>query len=434
VTARKFVVIVPDGAADRHRPGGRSPLEAARTPHMDRVAREGVSGRMRTLYPDLPRESLVAQLGMLGWAPHRHYPGGRASCELLALAGVGMDEGDLAFRANLVRMDGPMLASYNADYLTTAQGAALAARLREGLGAEFPEIDLHHNSDFRTVMVVRGARAGPSQVRCPEPHESHGATFDIGALVEGVDARGRAVAAHINAYLTRAAALLAGERANALFPWSPSAPLRLPSFAASTGFSQPAAAVGAMDFLAGMARAGGMHFCRVGNGRPDTDYAAKGAAAVRLLEEGFGLVFVHVNAPDEAAHMGDTALKIHCLEQVDAGVVGPVVEHFRRRSAELGGVMVVPDHYTNSGPELAGRRRIQVHSMDPVPFALWNGHDRDGVDRFGEAAAAHGLHARTGLTHMDLLALLGAVPPRAHRRDVVSLAVGESPLALRDSA
>ena len=410
MSARRYVVVVPDGGGDRHRVGGLSPMEAAHTPYMDFLAREGVSGLMRTLYPDLPRESLVAQLGMLGWEPHRYYPGGRASCELLALNGMQLDEGDLAFRANLVRMEGRTLASYNADYIGNAEGAAVVERLRAALGDAFPDVEVRHNSDFRTVLVLRGARVHPGQLSCAEPHESQGMQFDLDRLVRGKDVAGHRVAARVNAFLREAARALADEPANALFPWSASLPLRLPSFRSNTGFPGPAGVVGAMDFLCGIARAGGMEFRKVGDGRPGTDYAGKGEMAVRLLEEGYELVYVHVNAPDEAAHMGDVELKIRCLERIDAEVLRPVVEYFLARPEELGGVVVVPDHYTNSSPELSGVQRCQVHSMDPVPFALWNGRDRDAVTRFGESPATGGRYADAGLDHLSLLSLIGAVP------------------------
>ncbi|HEX2093721.1 MAG TPA: hypothetical protein VHG28_15065 [Longimicrobiaceae bacterium] len=411
MTRPRYVVIVPDGAGDSYRVAGQSPLAAAHTPYMDFVAREGVSGLMRTLYPDLPRESLVAQLGMLGWSPHRYYPGGRASCELLALEGTHLDEGDLAFRANLVRMEGSVLVSYNADFIESREAARLVDRLSAELGQAFPDFEIRHSSDFRTVLVVRGAKVHPGQIRCPEPHESQGLDFDPGALVAGTDTAGEVVAHRVNDYLECASRLLIGERANALFPWSPSSSLRLPSFAENTGFHGPAAVVGAMDFLCGMAAAGGMDFRRVGNGRPDTDYAGKGAMTVQLLEEGYELVFVHVNAPDEAAHMHDVALKIRCLERLDVEVVRQVVEYFLAHPTELGGVMVLPDHYTNSSPEFTGARRAAVHSLDPVPFALWNGRERDVVERFDEDAAAEGRYAATGLNHLDLLATLGAMRP-----------------------
>ncbi|HEX2188961.1 MAG TPA: hypothetical protein VHG51_08700 [Longimicrobiaceae bacterium] len=405
---RRYVLVVPDGAADLLRTPAGSPLEAARTPYMDFLAHEGVSGLMRTLYPELPRESLVAQMGMLGWDPREHYPGGRASCELLALEGVHLEDGDLAFRANLARVEGRTLASYNADFIHTHEAVPLVERVNRALGDEFPEFELRHASDFRSALVLRGVGVRPDQLVCAEPHECHGVQFPPGSAVRGRDAAGEAVAARMGRYMERVREVLAGQRANAVFPWSPSTALRLPSFRERSGFTGRAAVVGAMDFLCGLARAGGMEFHSVGNGRPDTDYAAKGRKTVELLAAGCEVVVCHVNAPDEAAHMQDPELKVRCIERTDAEVVGPVVEFFRARPQELGGVMVIPDHYTNCSPDAGPVARSSVHSLHPVPFALWNGRDRDAVSRFGEDAAAEGLLAGAGLTHLDLLALLRA--------------------------
>src|SRR5262245_59675084 len=172
-TKKKFVLIIPDGAGDEYRIFGRSPLAMARTYHFDFIAREGVTGIMHTLYPDLPKESMVAQLGMLGWDPCRYYPCGRASCELLALEGSHLQEGDLAFRANLVRMEGDVLASYNADYISSERAMPLIQTLSRNLRQEFSDFELYHNSDFRNTLVIRGAGVDPRLLKCPEPHESH---------------------------------------------------------------------------------------------------------------------------------------------------------------------------------------------------------------------------------------------------------------------
>src|ERR1700739_1064398 len=108
---RKSVLIILDGAADKNRERGCSPLGIAHTPGMDFIAREGLCGLAQPLYADLPRESMVAQLGMLGWDPHLYYPCGRASAELLASNGVDLGRNDIAFRANFVRMNGSVLQS-----------------------------------------------------------------------------------------------------------------------------------------------------------------------------------------------------------------------------------------------------------------------------------------------------------------------------------
>lgn len=404
---RKYVLLIPDGAGDVYREHGKSPLGIARTRHMDFVAREGVCGLMQTLYEDLPKESLVAQLGMLGWDPRRYYPNGRASCELLALEGVGLNEGDLAFRANLVRMDGRVLASYNADYIYSERALALARKINGALRTEFPTFELYHNADFRNTLVVRGAGVDPKLLRCPEPHENHGVEFDIGRLVAGADAKSEQVAAHINRYVGRVARLLEGEAANMLFPWSPSKALRLPSFKESTGFQGPAAIVGCMDFLHGIARAAGIDFVRVGNGRPDTDYRGKGAKTVELLSAGYEFVVCHINAPDEAAHMGDVGLKVKSLEMIDRFVVRPVVQYFRRNMHELGGVLIAPDHFTNSSAETRGARRRAVHSSHAVPFALWNGRERDAARCYTEDDVLEGKYAAEPISHLELTRILG---------------------------
>jgi len=400
----RYLLFIPDGAADLDRSGGRSPLGSAHTPYCDFLAREGVTGRMHTLYPDLPRESMVAQLGMLGWEPHRFYPHGRASCELLALEGADLRDGDLAFRANLVRFSGRRLQSYSAGAIQSVVSAPLVAALDRELRREFPDFELWHNSDFRNTLVVRGVHVDPRLLHCFEPHECQGQEFDLEQLVAGRDAASARLAARITSYLRRAAALLAGKQANALFPWSASRVFRLPAFAEITGFEGRVAMVAFMDFLKGIAIAGGIEFVRLGNGRPDTDYRAKGGAVVDLLDAGCHFVICHVNGPDEASHLGDRDLKIASLEAFDRDTVGPGVEWFLRHPEQLGGVMVMPDHYTNHS---LGGGRSEAHSLDPSPFALWNGHDRDEIVRFDEDAALAGRFGREPLDRLQLLELLG---------------------------
>jgi 2,3-bisphosphoglycerate-independent phosphoglycerate mutase len=390
-----------------YRENGQSPFALARTTYMDFIAREGVCGLMQTLYDDLPKESIVAQMGMLGWNPHLYYPQGRASCELLALEGVKLNEGDLAFRANLVRMDGRHLASYNADYIYSEQARILVNRVNHTLGEEFPSFELYHNSDFRNTLVVRDAGIDPSGLICPEPHESHGVEFDASQLISGRDEKSRRVAARINSYLQRVAVILAGEAGNMLFPWSASKVLSLPPFKEVSGFDGRAAIVGCMDFLHGIAKAGDIDSYKVGNGRPDTDYAAKGAKVVELLREGYEFVVCHINAPDEAAHMGDVAGKIRSLELIDELVVRQIVNYFLAHPAQLGGVMIVPDHYTNLPENASDQKRVQIHSLHAVPFALWNERERDDVRVFNEDAVLAGKYAARPISHLDLTAVLG---------------------------
>ncbi len=407
-SGRRYVLVIPDGAADLYRGRNGSPLEAARTDWLDLMAREGECGLMQTLYEDLPKESVVAQLGMLGWDPREHYPHGRSSFELLATGDIELSGQDLAFRANLVRMEGRRLASYNAGLIDTGRARDLVARIREATREEFPDLELYHGSDFRSTLVVRQAATAPGSLICPEPHECEGDEFDLDRLITAKDAAGRRLARRLNRFLTRVAEVLAGAGpANRLWPWNPATVARLPRFADHTGFRGRVVVVGYMDFLEGMARAGAMEFLRVGNGRPDTDYAAKGAAVVQLLAAGVEFVICHVNAPDEAAHMGDLALKIRTIEEIDDKILRPVVTYFRKHPEQLGGVLVAPDHYTNHSAKERRRRRVQAHSLHPVPFSLWTGRARDATRWFGEREARRGRYGRPPVSHLDLLGLLG---------------------------
>lgn len=409
---RQHVLIIPDGAGERRRLKAATPLEAARLPGMDFLAREGFCGRAVTLYPDLPRGSLVAHLGILGWNPYRYHPHGRASAELLALdPPVPLAGDDLVFRANLVRMEGAFLASYSADGIESERARPLIERVNAELADRFPEFELYHNLDFRATLVLRRAQIDARSLRCLEPHEVQGAEIALDRLVTGCDEAAEAIASRISAYVAAGHRLLAGEPANLFFPWSPSQPLLLSSFREQTGFEGEVAVVAAMDFLHGIARAAAIESHRVGNGRLDTDYAGKGRCVLDLLEAGRSLVVCHVNAPDEAAHMQDPLAKVAALEQIDLEIVQPVVQYFRQRPGALGSVVVIPDHYTNSsftGDGDHGARRVDAHSLDPVPFAIWDGRRCDEVDRFSEAAAAGGLYGAEPVSHLDLLGLMGA--------------------------
>lgn len=404
---KRFVLIIPDGAGDKYRIFGRSPLALARTCCMDFIAREGVTGIMQTLYSHLPKESIVAQLGMLGWDPLKYYPCGRASCELLALEDSYLQDDDLAFRANLVRMEGDILASYNADYILSEQAIPLIRTLNRDLQHEFSDFELYHNSDFRNTLVVRGAGVSPLLLKCLEPHESHGMAFNRESLISAVTEESGEIARRINRYLSRAAYLLRDQAANTILLWSPSRTLRLPSFSEHIGFEGKVGVVGSMDFLHGIAKAGGLEFFKVGNGRPDTDYQGKGEKVVELLKDGYEFITCHINAPDEASHMQDLEMKIKSLEWIDYFIVRPVVEYFQSNLDELGGVMIVPDHYTNNTGGSNHKKRLEGHSAHPVPFALWNGRERDSVRYYSEDEALDGKYAQAAVGHLDLLRLLG---------------------------
>jgi len=394
---KKYVLIVPDGAADVARIGGKSPLQLARKPYMDKLAILGITGLMQSLYTDLPKGSIVAQLGMLGYDPYIFYPNGRASCEAIAI-GKNLHDGDIAFRANFVYMKGDILESYNAWYIKSDEASKLILFLQNQLSKKFPEFEIYHNSDFRNTLILRQADVDPRNLICPEPHENMGTRFNIAHLVKGLDAPSEKLAKRINLYLISAKQLLSDKYANGIFVWSPSKALNLPKFYDIHETSGDSAVIGHMDFLHGIAISVGLEFFKLGNGDWNTDYSFKGSKLIELLKKDYHFVYCHINAPDEASHMGDLERKVYSIEQIDQHIVGPVFEYFQKRPGELGGVIVSPDHYTNHFPRKDDIRRSETHSIDPVPFLMWNGSEVDESNSFSEADVVKGKHGQLPIT------------------------------------
>jgi 2,3-bisphosphoglycerate-independent phosphoglycerate mutase len=404
---KKYVMIIMDGAGDIYRDdNGRSPLGIADVPFIDKIAEEGICGKSCTLFDGLPRESLVAQLGMFGWDPFKYYPYGRASAEVLASSGLEIGESDIAFRANFVRFENTRLASYNANYISDEKACALVEMVNRQLGKRFPDIRVYHNSDFRNTLVFSGVGLHPEEFICLEPHENINNCLDVDQLVVARRKACRKVVEYLNAYLREVRGILLEEEANAMMPWSASKAFRLPGFREHTGFTGKAGIVGAMDFLKGIAIAGQLDFFKVGTGKPRTDFEGKGRKVIGMLNAGYDLVICHINAPDEASHMQSLEMKIESLENIDQNIVRPVYEYFMDHMTELGGMMVVPDHFTNVFCNDDRGKRVSSHSLDPVPFALWNNEQCDSAIEFTEDEAEKGVFGKVPVPSLLLMQLL----------------------------
>jgi len=400
MNGKKYVLIILDGAADLARVDGKSPLQLARIPNIDNIGNLGVTGLMETLYDDLPRGSIVAQLGLLGYEPHKYYPHGRASCEAMALD-VDLDDGDIALRANLVYVKNNILTSYNADYIESKHAIPIIKLLQNKLTKKFPEFELYHNSDFRNTLVLRDVCIHPNDLICLEPHENVGKKIILSKLIKGQNKKSNIIAMRINSYVAQTTKILKHERANAVIPWSASSALRLPRF--SLLEKGKCGIITHMDFLQGIAKASGVDCFKIGNGKWNTDYTLKGNKLIELLLDNYRFVCCHINAPDEASHMADIQKKIYSIEQIDKHIVSQVVKYFKKRPKELGGVIVTTDHYTNTLLKAENSNRIESHSTNPVPFVLWNNAEQDNTIRFSEEDVIKGKYAQPPINHMQLL-------------------------------
>ncbi len=348
--------------------GGKTPLEYARTPNMDRIAREGACGLLRTVPDNFEAGSDIANMSILGYAPEKYYTG-RGPLEALNM-GVELGPGDVAYRCNLVTIENGMMADFSAGHISSDEGAALFASLAK----EIPDLLFKPGISYRNLMVLpegKGAESTP-------PHDIVGQKID-GFLPKGKDAslllqcmeKSREIFAD---HPVNKARIRAGKRpATDIWPWSGGHKPAFPSF--SDKYGKKGGMISAVDLLNGIARCAGMETIRVpgATGYLDTDYAAKARYALEAIKR-LDFLYLHIEAPDEAGHLGSIEEKVKAIERIDE-VVGTILEQFE------GVVAVLPDHPTPI--------RIKTHSRDPVPFAI-TGKGKAGAERFSEQAAAKG--------------------------------------------
>jgi 2,3-bisphosphoglycerate-independent phosphoglycerate mutase len=348
---RRRLLLVPDGMADEPQAalGMRTPLEAARTPYMDALARNGICGRVRTVPEGMAPGSDVANLAVLGYDPAACYSG-RSPLEAASI-GVELGPTDVAYRLNFVTVADGLMKDNTAGHISDEDGRRLIDALRAALdGGAF---EFHQGVSYRNLMVWRGGAVVP----CSPPHDfldkpvAGHLPGEAAGVAEGADARA------LTALQEQCDALIAGLRpqTSAWF-WGEGTAPRMPSFRELYGLS--GAVVGAVDLVRGLGRLAGLDVIDVPGATGDlhTDYGAKARAAIEALDD-HDLVWVHVEAPDEAGHMGDLREKVRAIERVDQEVLGPILDSSARPAA-----MVLPDHYT----PLATR----THDGTPVPFVI----------------------------------------------------------------
>ena len=373
----KYIILVGDGMGDYPLPElqGKTPLEVARTPHMDRLAAMGRMGTVSTIPEGMEPGSDVANMSLLGYDPLRYHTG-RAPLEAASI-GIELQAEDVAFRCNLVHVatdaDGvEIMRDYSAGHISTAEAGELIAALQQTAAVE--PLRLYAGVSYRHVLVWRGGR---DDLQTTPPHD----------ITNQPVAAYRAVyseAPLLGAFMQRAAEVLAEHPvnrrrlrdgrspANVAWLWGQGRAPAMPTL--QERFGLRGAVISAVDLLKGLGVYAGLEAISVpgATGYLDTNYAGKVDAALRTLEKD-DFVYVHIEAPDEAGHEGSLSKKITAIEDFDAQVVGPVLEGaVRFPEARL---LLVTDHLT---PIVK-----RTHVSDPVPFLLVT--DLSGT---AEAAAA----------------------------------------------
>ncbi len=361
----KYVIVIPDGAADEPHEslGGKTPLQAATIPAMDRLAREGIVGRSRNVPDRFLPASDVATLSLFGYDPEQYYTG-RAPLEAAAM-GVALGPDDWAIRCNLMTIQDGRLTDFTAGHITSDEGRKLMESLHSALGR--PEVEFLPGVSYRNLMIYRGrsgeTRFSDETVTDP-PHDHPNQPADE-HLPRGPGSE------LLRELMTAATPLLADhpvnrERiragkapANAIWLWGQGKAPSVPKFAEFRGLK--GAIISAVDLVRGVAVLAGWNRIDVpgATGYLDTDYAAKGAHAIKALSD-HDIVCVHVEAPDEASHEGRGDAKVEAIERIDRDIVAPVFQALQQYDQWR--ILVSPDHST--------LLRTRAHDRAPVAWTM----------------------------------------------------------------
>jgi 2,3-bisphosphoglycerate-independent phosphoglycerate mutase len=383
----KFILVVGDGMADYPiaELGNKTPLEAAYKPNMDSIAAQGQSGLIKNVPDDLSPGSDVAICSVLGYDP-RIYCTGRGPLEAPS-RGIVLGENDSAYRCNLITEKDGAISDYSAGHITTDEASKLIAAVNKAFG-KTGKIEFYPGLDYRHFLILRNF-PNPQLVQCTPPHDA------IGVAVSEVMPKAKQPQAEEAAHLlidlidgsrgilcshpVNVAREKTGEHpGNLIWPWGGGKKPSMPTLKEKYGIKS--AVISAVDLVKGLGTYAGMEIINVegATGLSNTNYEGKADAALNALKTN-DFVFVHVEAPDEAGHCKDIALKVKTIEDLDKRLLSRILNKVREPYA----IAILPDHPTPI--------KIGTHSRDPVPFAIKSPFLKsDGVKKFDEFSAKKG--------------------------------------------
>ncbi len=395
----KYIVLLGDGMSDKKLDelGGKTPLQAARTPHMDFMARRGRLGLARTVPEGFPPGSDVANLSVFGYDPRTCYTG-RSPLEAASI-GVALGPRDVAFRVNLVNLQPRggkvFMQDYSAGHISDEDGKELVRALQHELGND--EFQFYPGVGYRHLMVWRG---GEDSMTVTPPHDITGQEI-AGYLPRGEGSErliylmnaSQMVLYNHPQYKRRAA--LHELPANSLWFWGHGKAPKMESYRERFGLS--GAVISAVDLIRGIGVYAGLEIVKVegATGYVNTNYRGKAEAALEALER-VDYVYLHVEAPDEASHSGNLQEKITAIEQFDELVVGTVLDGIKKLGEYR--ILCMPDHPTPV--------KLMTHTAAPVPFIIYSGETTEKISQAGydeDSAKAAGYVVDEGFRLMEIL-------------------------------
>ncbi|MCM8790041.1 MAG: cofactor-independent phosphoglycerate mutase [Candidatus Omnitrophica bacterium] len=360
----KYIVLVGDGMADYPIKdlGDRTPLEVARTPNMDFIAKFGEMGKIKTIPKDMSPASDVANISILGYDPRVYYTG-RGPLEAANL-GVELEEDDVAFRCNLITAAGDTLTDYSAGHISSKEAAILIKFIDKNLGTN--RIKFYPGVSYRHLVVVkRGSEEYLDRLTCTAPHDILGQAIsknlpkgdNAEVIIQLMEKSRELLDKH---EINQVRIDLKENPANMIWLWGQGEKPMMPRFEEKFGIK--GSVISAVDLIKGLGKILDLEVINVhgATGYYDTDYEGKAKQAIKSLENK-DFVFLHVEAPDEAGHNGDLREKIISIERFDNLVVGTILNFFKRKKNFR--ILVLPDHATPIS--------LRTHTADPVFFGMF---------------------------------------------------------------
>jgi 2,3-bisphosphoglycerate-independent phosphoglycerate mutase len=383
----KYLLIVGDGMADYPVPelGNKTPLQAANKPNMDMIAAKGRNGLLRTVPNGLTPGSGTAIISVLGYDPLKYYTG-RGPFEAAA-RNIKLDENDVAFRCNLITEKDGILIDYSAGHITSTEAKELIDVINRKM--EKPDdVEFFAGLSYRHFLILRNY-VHKEIIQCTPPHDAIGTeiskilpiansevTKNTADLINKMIFDSKKVLEHHSVNVARRRS---GKRpGNMIWPWSGGRKPVMPTYKEKYGID--AAVISAVDLVKGIGVYSGMKVVDVpgATGLYDTNYEGKVESAIEALKD-HDMVFIHVEAPDEAGHSQDYQLKVKTIEDLDKRLIGHVLDGLKEDCV----IAVLPDHPTPI--------KIGTHTRDPVPFAIYSPlAEADSVKQFDEFSAKRG--------------------------------------------
>ncbi|MEO0020386.1 MAG: cofactor-independent phosphoglycerate mutase [candidate division WOR-3 bacterium] len=383
----KYIIFLGDGMADYPVPelGNKTPLQVAKKPTIDSIAKMGRCGSFITVPEDMPPGSEVANLTVLGYDPKKYYQG-RGVIEAASL-GVRLEPDDVALRCNLICIQEGKIKNHSAGHITTEEAALLIEEVNRQLSN--PDVRFYPGFTYRHLCVLKN---GSPEVECFPPHDYVGEkALELLPRAKKPDAE--TTARILRELILKSWEFLPGhavnlnrtlqgkDPANSIWFWSPGKKPQMPTFKELYGLS--GAVISAVDLIKGLGVYAGFDVINVpgATGLIDTNYEGKADACLDALKD-HDIVFLHLEAPDEAGHSRDVKQKIQAIELFDSRLVARVMKGLKEGQIEAT-VAVLSDHPT---PVSKGN-----HTHGPVPVAIYNPRlEPDEVDRFDEQSVLKG--------------------------------------------